>query len=105
MPARGMAARPRARAARRALPLASPALVLAAALLVLLRRYVTDDTFIHCVFARNLAVRGEFAFNPGQPVYGDTSPLWVGVLALVARGGADLLGAAKVLAGASALVV
>ncbi len=35
-----------------------------------------DDGWIHQVFARNLAQRGEFSYNPGQPVAGSTSPLW-----------------------------
>ena len=50
--------------------LSAPALLLAtvvAALLqVVLRAYVTDDTFIHCVFARQLATQGIFGFNPGD---------------------------------------
>ena len=35
-----------------------------------------DDAWIHQVYARNLAVRGEWAFNPGEPSGGSTSPLW-----------------------------
>jgi uncharacterized membrane protein (UPF0136 family) len=35
-----------------------------------------DDAWIHQVYARNLAQRGEWAFNPGQPSGGSTSPLW-----------------------------
>ncbi len=35
-----------------------------------------DDAWIHQVFARNLAQRGEFSYNPGQPAAGSTSPLW-----------------------------
>lgn len=42
--------------------------------------FFTDDSYIHLVFARNL-VRGlGFSFNPGETVYGFTSPLWVLVL-------------------------
>ena len=41
-----------------------------------------DDAWIHQTYARNLAARGEFAFIPGQPSAGSTSPLWTGLLAL-----------------------
>ena len=40
-----------------------------------------DDAWIHQVYARNLAERGEWAFNPGQSSAGATSPLWVLLLA------------------------
>jgi hypothetical protein len=40
-----------------------------------------DDTYIHFQFARNLAGGNGFSFNPGEPVPGDTSPLWVVLLA------------------------
>ncbi len=40
-----------------------------------------DDAWIHQIFARNLAQHGEFAYNPGQPVAGSTSPLWTFLLA------------------------
>jgi hypothetical protein len=40
-----------------------------------------DDAWIHQVYARNLAERGEWAFNPGQPSGGSTSPLWSLLLA------------------------
>jgi len=39
-----------------------------------------DDGWIHQVFARNLAQRGEFSYNPGQIVAGSTSPLWTFML-------------------------
>lgn len=41
-----------------------------------------DDAWIHQVYARNFAGRGEWAFNPGQPSAGATSPLWVLLLAV-----------------------
>jgi hypothetical protein len=41
-----------------------------------------DDAWIHQTYARNLALRGEFAFVPGQPSAGSTSPLWTGLLAM-----------------------
>jgi hypothetical protein len=40
-----------------------------------------DDAWIHQTYARNLALRGEWAFIPGQPSAGSTSPLWSALLA------------------------
>ncbi len=37
--------------------------------------FALDDAWIHQVYARNLATRGEFSFFPGQPSAGSTSPL------------------------------
>jgi 4-amino-4-deoxy-L-arabinose transferase-like glycosyltransferase len=51
---------------------------------------MTDDTFIHMQYARNLAETGELSFNRGDPSYGATSPLWVGILALVYLAGGEL---------------
>ncbi|HKW50623.1 MAG TPA: hypothetical protein VJQ53_02725, partial [Candidatus Eisenbacteria bacterium] len=47
--------------------------------------YLTDDTFIHLQFAKNLIGGHGFAFNAGEPTYGSTSPLWVLLLAGVGR--------------------
>jgi len=63
----------------------------------LLRGYVTDDTYIHLRYARNLVERGEFAFNPGHDTYGATSPLWIFGLALLLKIGLAPLIAAWVL--------
>ena len=41
-----------------------------------------DDAWIHQVYARNLATRGEFAFFAGQPSAGSTSPLWTALLSI-----------------------
>jgi hypothetical protein len=41
-----------------------------------------DDAWIHQTYARNLAQRGEWAFVPGQPSAGSTSPLWSLLLAV-----------------------
>ena len=41
-----------------------------------------DDAWIHQTYARNLAVRGEWAFVPGQPSGGSTAPLWSALLAV-----------------------
>ncbi len=44
--------------------------------------FALDDAWIHQVYARNLATRGEFAFFPGQPSAGSTSPFWAILLSL-----------------------
>jgi len=41
-----------------------------------------DDSWIHQTYARNLALRGEWAFRPGIPSAGSTAPLWSALLAL-----------------------
>jgi hypothetical protein len=46
------------------------------------RGFPLDDAWIHQVYARNLGTRGEFAFFPGEPSAGSTSPLWTILLAL-----------------------
>jgi hypothetical protein len=51
-----------------------------------------DDAWIHQTYARNLAERGEWAYFPGEPSAGSTSPLWS---ALIAAG--YLIGAAPYL--------
>jgi arabinofuranosyltransferase len=40
-----------------------------------------DDAWIHQTYARNLALRGEWAFIPNLPSAGSTSPLWTALLA------------------------
>jgi hypothetical protein len=50
-----------------------------------LRDGFTDDGFIHLQYARNIMARGEYAFNPGEPSFGTTSPLWVFLLAGIGR--------------------
>lgn len=44
--------------------------------------YPLDDSWIHQVYARNIAQRGEFSFVPGVPSAGSTSPVWSLALAL-----------------------
>lgn len=74
--------------------------LLALALLVPFRDYLTDDTFIHFQFAKHL-IRGEgFSFNAGQPTFGATSPLWV---LLLAAAGSALPGAGATPANADLL--
>jgi hypothetical protein len=41
-----------------------------------------DDAWIHQTYARNLATRFEFAYIPGLPSAGSTSPLWSFFLAI-----------------------
>lgn len=83
-------------------------LVLAIAVLagggLLLRGYITDDTYIHLRYARHLVERGELSFNPGDPTYGCTSPLWVCGLGLLLRLGLPALVAPWVLGAAAALL-
>ena len=62
-------------------------LLLSLALLLPYRDYLTDDTFIHLQFARHVATGRGFSFNAGEPTYGATSPLWVGLLAAAGRAG------------------
>lgn len=40
-----------------------------------------DDAWIHQTYARNLVVYHQWAFIPGQPTSGSTSPLWTVLLA------------------------
>ena len=56
--------------------------------------YLTDDTYIHLVYARNLLLGKGWVFNLGEPSYGSTSPLWVLLLApLASSEAAGLFGA------------
>jgi hypothetical protein len=71
----------------------------------LLRDYTTDDTYIHLRYARNLLDHGEFSFNPGDAVYGATSPLWVFVLALFLKLGLAPVTAAWLAGALSGLLV
>jgi hypothetical protein len=78
-------------------------LALAAALMWPIRGYLTDDTFIHLQYARHLAGGQGLVFNPGERVYGCTSPLWVSLLADGMALGLDGLFVAKLLGVMSAL--
>lgn len=59
--------------------------LLAFAHLVPFLGYLTDDTFIHFQFAKNLISGGGFSFEPGRATYGDTSPGWVLLMAATGR--------------------
>jgi arabinofuranosyltransferase len=70
--------------------------LLALALMIPLRRYLTDDTFIHLQYARHFAAGQGLVFNVGERVYGCTSPLWAALLGLAMGLHLDGLGAARV---------
>jgi hypothetical protein len=50
-----------------------------------------DDAWIHQAYARNLGQRGEFAFLPGRPSAGSTSPLWAVLIAIGYAAGVEPL--------------
>jgi len=41
-----------------------------------------DDSWIHLTYARNLALHGEWAFQPGKPSAGSTAPMWTALLSI-----------------------
>jgi arabinofuranosyltransferase len=79
------------------------ALAIAACAMFPVRGYLTDDTFIHLQYARHLASGAGPVFNLGERVYGCTSPLWIGLIALGLKLGANGLAVAKTLGGAATL--
>jgi arabinofuranosyltransferase len=58
--------------------------------------YSADDTFIYMQYARNIANGNGFSFNPGEPSYGVTSPLWVLIISLAYLIGLDGFWFAKI---------
>ncbi len=80
------------------------ALVVFTALALPFVEYRTDDTFIFLRYAHNLATGNGLSFNPGEPVYGFTSILWVFLLAIPAALGLPAFAAAKVIAYAAGLL-
>jgi len=66
--------------------------------------YLEDDAYIHCQFARSVVERGEFSFNPGEIVFGDTAPLWVAALAVPGAVGIPYDATSKVLSAFFGLV-
>lgn len=74
-----------------------PAIILFAVAGILLMNYVTDDTYIHMCYARNLVEHGEMSFNVGDPTYGATSPLWIFLIAGLMKLGIAPLLATKIL--------
>lgn len=78
-------------------------LVLAIGLMIPLRHYLTDDTFIHLQYAKHLAEGRGLVFNDGERVYGCTSPLWVALIADGMALGLDGLAVARGLGFAATL--
>lgn len=70
-------------------------MVIVLAMMWPIRDYLTDDTFIHLQYARHLSTGHGLVFNPGERVYGCTSPLWVALLADAMALGLDGLMMAK----------
>jgi hypothetical protein len=60
----------------------SIAVYLAASALYFRVGFPLDDSWIHLTYARNLAVHGEWAFQPGKPSAGSTAPLWTALLSI-----------------------
>jgi len=79
-------------------------LALALVLMWPLRGYLTDDTFIHLRYAQHLSRGQGLVFNPGERIYGCTSPLWVALLADAMALGIDGVAAAKWMGGISTLL-
>jgi hypothetical protein len=71
--------------------------LLALALLWPYRHFAGDDAYITFRFVHNVATGGGFSFNPGQPTYGSTAPLWVFMLAGLNRLGLEIPVAAHLL--------
>lgn len=73
---------------KRELFIITGAVVLSAAIYLLASQFTyaigfpLDDSWIHQTYARSLALRGEWAFRPGLPSAGSTSPLWSALLAV-----------------------
>jgi hypothetical protein len=65
-----------------AVSLLSLGIYLAASALTYRVGFPLDDSWIHLTYARNLALRGEWAFLPGVPSAGSTAPLWSMLLAI-----------------------
>lgn len=62
--------------------LVSMAVYLAASTLYYRLGFPLDDSWIHLTYARNLAVYGEWAFQPGMSSAGSTAPLWTALLSI-----------------------
>jgi hypothetical protein len=60
----------------------SMAVYLAASALYYRVGFPLDDSWIHLTYARNLALFGEWAFQPGKPSAGSTAPLWTALLSI-----------------------
>ena len=83
-------ARRRGRRLRVALAMAA-AIAVFLALAAPLAGALIDDTFIHLQYARNFRDGHGLVFNPGEPVFGTTSPAWSMGLGVLGRAGVDLV--------------
>jgi len=59
--------------------------------------WVEGDTYIHYVFARNIANGYGYCYNPGEPSAGSTSPLWSFILAISYKLYGDVYHTSKIL--------
>ena len=57
--------------------------------------YTPDDTYIYLQFAKNIVHGNGISFNPGEPAYGFTSPLWLGIISAGGWTGIDVYVVAK----------
>jgi hypothetical protein len=73
------------------------AMLLAVALLWPYRHFAGDDAYITFRFVHNFAGGNGFSFNPGEPTYGSTAPLWVFMLAALNRAGLEIAAGAHLL--------
>jgi hypothetical protein len=71
--------------------------ILAIALLWPYRHFAGDDAYITFRFVQNFASGQGFSFNPGEPTYGSTAPLWVFLLAGMHRLGLQIARGAHLL--------
>jgi hypothetical protein len=72
---------------------------------VVAERQTVDDLFIFLRYARNLAERAEFAFNPGERVEGTSSVAWTVALAGAWKLGLRGAGVAKAMSLATAALI
>ncbi len=72
-------------------------LLVAIVVLAPYRNFAGDDAYITFRFASNLTAGAGYSFNPGQPTYGSTAPLWVLMIAGVSKVGLDVVSSAHIL--------
>ena len=95
--ASGESSAPQTKRVKSAIPLVAAVAVFLLLSIGLYRDYITDDLFIHLQFARNISTGNGFAFNPGQPVYGSSSALWVLLVAFLGLFSQNFLLLSKIL--------
>ncbi|WP_157863527.1 hypothetical protein [Mycolicibacterium obuense] len=72
-------------------------LLVAVVVLAPYRNFAGDDAYITFRFASNLTAGAGYSFNPGQPTYGSTAPLWVLMIAGVSKVGLGVVASAHIL--------